>query len=124
MDRTNPTSFDSRRLAKRILIAVAVLLPLPGWPGDASAMCDVIPGTSLEFRGALGTLNRPFSIPGDDGQLVSIRLRPDDCAGVAGFPDLGAPVAEDDYFVTILFKPTNAGPRNAIVLTTEGKHDL
>jgi Tol biopolymer transport system component len=87
---------------------------------DARAMCDVIPGVTAEFRGALGTLNRPFAIPGDDGQQISLSLKPSECDSASpGFLDLpGGTVAEDDYFVTLLFKPPNPGARNAIVLTT------
>ncbi|MEO2191004.1 MAG: hypothetical protein ABGY24_01020, partial [bacterium] len=58
-------------------------------------------------------MNRPYAIPGDDGEIITITLRPDDCSASEGFVD-----PADDYFVTVLFKPPNGGPRNAVVLTT------
>jgi hypothetical protein len=81
-------------------------------PIDATAMCDVIPGVTAEFRGALGSLNRPFAIPGDDGQQITITLKPSDCdAASPGFLDLpGGALPEDDYFVTVPFTPPNGGP--------------
>jgi len=88
---------------------------------SAYAICDVIPGPTAEFRGALGTLNRPFAIPGVTGEQIKITLDFAGCDSASGgFLDLGgAAGAEDDYFVTLLFEPPN-GARNAIVLTTSG----
>ena len=90
-------------------------------PDSAHAMCDVIPGVTQEFRGAVGTLNRPFAIPNDDGEQIAIRLHPGVCEpAAAGFVDLpGGTVPEDDYFVTLLFEPPGAAPRNAVVLVTQ-----
>jgi len=48
-------------------------------PEPTRAICDVIPGVTQEFRGAVGTLSRPFAIPGDDGEQIAIRLRPGIC---------------------------------------------
>jgi hypothetical protein len=45
-------------------------------PAGARAMCDVIPGVTREFRGALGSLNRPFAIPNDQREEIAIRLQP------------------------------------------------
>lgn len=89
-------------------------------PESARAICDVIPGVTAEFRGALGTLNRPFSIPGDVGQQLTVTLDPSECDGASpGFLNLpGGTSPEDDYFVTVVFEPPNGGTRNAIVLTT------
>ena len=76
-------------------------------PLVARGMCDVIPGVTQEFRGALGTLNRPFAIPNDQGEEITIRLQPTGCdAGSLGFVELpGGLLPEDDYFVTVLFEP-------------------
>src|SRR3990172_8670838 len=66
----------------------------------AYAVCDVIPGPTAEYRGALGTLNRPFAIPGDVGQQLEITLKPaqcDDISRTQGFQNLGGGLAEDDY---------------------------
>ncbi len=104
------------------LLSLSVLqLVLPSPSGqDALAQCDVIPGTTKEFRGALGTLNRPYTLPGDVGQQITLALDTDGChAASPGFADLpGGIDPEDGYFVTVLFKPPQGGPRNAVVLTT------
>jgi len=98
------------------------LLALALSPVPASAMCDVIPGAASEFRGAVGTLNRPFAIPGDEGEEIAIRVRPGVCdvtsPGIGDRDDDGA--AEDDYFVSVLFEPTGAAPHHAVVLGTAG----
>ena len=109
------------RIAVPLAIAVAVVLPIQlGGPRDALAQCDVIPGTIQAFRGALGSLNRPYAIPNDDGEEIRIRLDPEGCeAGTPGFVDLPGGIApEDDYAVTIVFEPPRGGPRNAVVVTT------
>ncbi len=74
---------------------------------SAHASCNVIPGVTNEFRGALGTLNRPFAIPNDEGEQITIRLKPMECdTGSLGFVDLpGGAIPEDDYFLTVLFEP-------------------
>jgi hypothetical protein len=89
-------------------------------------MCDVIPGVVQEFRGALGTVNRPYAIPNDDGEEILVRVRPGACdRGSAGFADLpGGVDPEDDYFVTVLFEPPGGGPRNAVVIGTAANRDL
>ena len=113
-------------VARRILswgFALAWLLPLCASllpASSAHASCDVIPGVTQEFRGALGSVNRPFAIPGDEGQQISIALRPDDCSASSGFVSLGGGSVEDDYFVTVLFEPPDGGAVNAVVLTSDG----
>ena len=64
------------RLIRWVQIA-AVVAALAGSPSATHAMCDVIPGPIKEFRGALGSLNRPFAIPGDDGEILTVTLRRD-----------------------------------------------
>jgi len=51
---------------------------------QASASCDVIPGTVKAFRGALGSLDRPYAIPGDVGQDMVVRLDTGGCVGGCG----------------------------------------
>ena len=104
-----------------LLTLLVLLLALPSPSGqDALAQCDVIPGTTKEFRGALGTLNRPYALPNDVGQQITLTLATDGCdAASPGFGDIpGGLTREDDYFVTVLFRPPGGGPRNAVVLTT------
>src|SRR5262245_27113898 len=102
----------------RLLICVAAALACMSPSPVAQAMCDVIPGVTQEFRGALGSLNRPFAIPNDDGEEILIRLRPACEPDSSGFADLpGGLVPEDDYFVTILFEPPGAGAPNPVVLS-------
>jgi len=117
--------------ATRRLHRVALLsLLLAGWSGDAAAMCDVIPGVVAEYRGARGTLNRPFAFPGDVAEQIRIRLKRDPgdplaCeVGRPGFENLNGGIAEDDYFVTVLFEPPALGaPRHAVVLTTAANEE-
>jgi cysteine-rich repeat protein len=95
-------------------------------PSDAAAMCDVIPGSTKEFRGALGSLNRPFAIPGDHGQALIIALDRAGCDHASpGFPDQSTGrTSEDDIFITLLFKPPAGGARNAVILTTQANEIL
>jgi cysteine-rich repeat protein len=86
-------------------------------PASARAMCDVIPGATNVFRGATGSLDRPFAMPGD---VIELRVRPAVCDGEStGLVDLpGGATFADDYQVTVLFEPPGGGPRNAVVVTT------
>jgi cysteine-rich repeat protein len=100
--------------------AAALLAPAP-----ARAMCDVIPGVTQEFRGALGAVNRPFAIPNDDGEEILVRLRPVCEPESRGFADLpGGFAREDDYFATVLFEPPLGGARNAVVVGTAANRAL
>jgi cysteine-rich repeat protein len=103
------------RILRGVALALASLAP----SSAARAMCDVIPGVTQEFRGALGSVNRPFAIPNDDGEEIVVRLRPVCEPDSTGFADLpGGLAPEDDYFVSVLFEPPGAGARNAVVLGT------
>ncbi len=95
-------------------IAALLALTLPGGRG-ALASCDTIPGTVQRFRGALGSVDRPFAAPGIT--YVQVRLQPSVCDGAStGF----IATKVDAYAVTLLFKsPT--GERNAVVLATNCK---
>jgi len=75
----------------------------------AVAACNIIPGTTLTFRGALGTTDRPFAGPGD---VIELRLSPCD-QGSPGFSALGA-----DQVVTLVFSPPN-GPSSIVLLARD-----
>ena len=100
-------------------VACATLLIALVLPSAARAMCDVIPGVTKEFRGALGSLNRPYAIPGDNGEILTLTLQrdpldPNACDGASpGFPATAA-----EAVVTVVFTPP-AGPANAVVLAAD-----
>jgi len=99
-------------------VALAIAAVAAG-PQPAAAVCNVIPGATQEFRGALGTTNRPFASPGD---FVRLALRRKICdTASSGFVDLeGGSIRSDDYAVTILFDPPVSNPvRNAVVLAED-----
>ena len=95
-----------------VLVSVAVHAQI------ARADCNVIPGTVDQFRGALGTVDRPFAMPDD---LVEVTVRPAVCdsasGGVQDWNHDGT-VDADDHVVTLVFTPPNGGARNAVVLAT------
>ncbi len=103
-----------RPLARSARCSLLVALVLLAFAPDASAICDVIPAASSDFRGALGSLNRPFASPDD---FVSVAVRPPACDETStGFVDLDLDGdAADDYRVSVIFTPPN-GAANAIVL--------
>jgi len=72
----------------------------------SEASCNQIPGTSNNFRGSGGSLDRPFAAPGD---RVTVRLSPACDARSPGFDGEASPV------VSIVFTPP-AGARNVVVL--------
>jgi hypothetical protein len=76
----------------------------------ADAACDLIPSASITFRGALGSINRPFSAP---GEIVELRLSPVCDAASTGFATSAA-----DHVVTLVFTPPD-GPRNVIVMSPD-----
>ncbi|MCI0636250.1 MAG: hypothetical protein L0206_20400, partial [Actinobacteria bacterium] len=108
------STLSIRHLVSSLGVA-AVLTAAPF--SDANATCNVIPGATQEFRGAMGVANRPFASPGD---FVRLRVRPAVCdTGSTGFVDLeGGSQRTDDYVVTVLFTPPN-GPANAVLLAED-----
>jgi hypothetical protein len=90
------------------------LLPIALPAPEAAASCNVIAAATQDFRGALGSANRPFASPGD---FVEVRVRPAVCDETStGFVDLdGDGSRSDDHVVTVLFVPP-AGLANATVL--------
>src|SRR5262245_22863559 len=125
LGRTRRPRRSFRHRTATALVARATLAALAGAaigaPSPARAMCDVIPSRVQEFRGAVGSVNRPYAIPNDDGEEILVRVRPGVCdGGSPGFVDLaGGADPADDYFVTVLFEPPRGGPRNAVVLGTD-----
>jgi len=103
------------RGTKRVVLAWAAVL-LAGSP--AFGVCNVIPGVSDEFRGAIGSVDRPFMMPGDEGQQVRVLLDLDGCDQdhAPGF----VPAEETDYFVSLAFKTATPGAANVVVLTAPG----
>lgn len=89
--------------ALRALVVALACLPQP-----AVAVCNVIPGAVGTFRGALGSLNRPFASPGD---VVGVEVRPAVCdersAGLSG--------VAADHVVTVLFEPPQGIARATVV---------
>jgi hypothetical protein len=74
------------------------------------AGCNLIPQAQPAFRGALGTLDRPYAAPGD---FVDVNVRTSLCDGVSS----GVSSDPSNSEVTLLFTPTD-GPRRLVVLTT------
>ncbi|HYD49318.1 MAG TPA: hypothetical protein VEB21_13260, partial [Terriglobales bacterium] len=91
------------------IYAIAAIVVMPLTPSSAAASCNQIPGSVHLFRGALGTVTRPFAGPGD---LVELRLSPS-CDDSPGFSPAAA-----DQVVTIVFTPFDA-PRSAVVLAAD-----
>ena len=73
MPRTRSQAAD-RRVAVGLSVALvcSLLSAL-----ESRAMCDVIPGVTQEFRGALGRLDRPFALPNDQGEILRVSLARD-----------------------------------------------
>ena len=95
----------------KLLLPVFLLASSLLWlPEPAGASCNVIPGVTRDFRGALGVLNRPFASPGDE---VGVLVQPGLCD--AASPGLGDDA--DDLAVTLLFRPPGGGGH--AVVTTE-----
>ncbi len=107
-----------RRVAGSLAVA-AVLLAA----GRASAVCNVIPAATTDFRSGLGSANRPFAGPGD---VVEVRVRPAVCDGTStGFADVDADGSRsDDYVVTVLFTPPNGTPHARVLAESCAGIDL
>jgi Tol biopolymer transport system component len=93
----------------RTLWFVCLALTAGGLRAPAGASCNQIPGTVNRFRGAVGTVDRPFARPGD---RLAIRIGPCD----PDSPDFDADAAA--HVVTIAFRPP-AGPANLVVLAAD-----
>ncbi len=98
---------EYRRLLVSVLAGLTVLLSRAS---IVHAGCNLIPQAQPAFRGALGTLDRPYAAPGD---FVDVNVRPSLCDGTS--PGVGS--FPSDQEVTLLFTPSD-GPRRVVVLTT------
>ena len=100
-----------RQRRERFFI-IAGLIAAVQWAGlvPAAASCNQIPGTVEIFRGASGSVNRPFAGPGE-----FIELRPGLVChpGTAGFE-----AASDDHVISLVFTPT-VGPSRLIVIAAD-----
>jgi cysteine-rich repeat protein len=76
------------------------------------AACNTIPSASRAFRGALGSTDRPFAAPGD---FVELRVQRETCDGASE----GIQPTAAAHVVTLVYAPSDAGPRNVVVLTTD-----
>jgi Tol biopolymer transport system component len=92
----------------------SVLLVLPG--PLAHACCNLIPSAEQTFRGALGTVDRPFASP---GQIVELRVRPAVCDAASPGFSASAPDPGAAYAVSVVFTPPGSGHRNVVVLARD-----
>ncbi len=96
----------------------AAVLGLGAGTPAAFANCNVIPGTVNSFRGGIGSVDRPFAMPGD---LVELTIRPEVCdarsTGVQDWTGNGS-IDANDFVVTVLFEPPNGGAKNAVVVAS------
>ena len=101
------TSVNIGRLSPvhAVLVACALAAAAPG----VHASCNQIPGTVNTFRGAVGSLNRPFARPGD---AIDVRLSPT-CEPARSF----GPTAADNI-VTVVFKPAS-GVRSIVIIAED-----
>lgn len=97
------------------LVLGALICSDVGLPRDARAGCSNIPAPPVSFRGAKGTVDRPFVIPGDTGGPADsggrVTLILDACQPAAAVFD------PNDHVVALIFTPPSGGARNALLLT-------
>jgi len=89
-------------------LTLVMLLASASTPSSSHAACNLIPSAAQTFRGALGSINRPFAGPGD---FVEIGVEPGRCDTTA----LGFGADGDDHVVTVVFTPAGAPPRVAFL---------
>lgn len=89
-----------RRLLPWVRRSTALLCALAAAP-TADASCNQIPGVSNSFRGARGSIDRPFAGPGD---VLEVRFSPS-CDVDADFLDSPA-----EHVVTVFFTPPLGAP--------------
>jgi hypothetical protein len=85
------------------------LLSIVASPRSVRASCDQIPGAVESFRGAQGSVDRPFAGPND---FVTVSLA-GNCAASPGFGEQA-----EDLVVTLVFRPPS-GIDNVVVLATD-----
>src|SRR5438128_701292 len=94
-----------------VVVCLALVLPTTARPA-----CNLIPQAQPAFRGALGTVDRPYAAPGD---FVDVYARQVFCDGTS--PGIGLSSSQNE--ITLLFTPT-AGPKSAVVITTDACANL
>src|SRR5882724_7997636 len=109
-------SFASCRRSMLLVSGAGVALVLLT-AGHAGAACNLIPQAQILFRGALGSVDRPYAAPGD---LVDLDVRSTLCDGTS----TGFTAAPGNHVVTLVFEPLGNGTRRAVVLTTAPCGDL
>jgi hypothetical protein len=98
------------------VLAGALAADLGLRPDPASAGCNVIPSATTARRGAIGTVDRPFSRAG--GTAADLVRMGRACSSPALKDANGdGKIDEHDYVVTVIFTPPRNGPRNAVALT-------
>ena len=106
----DPVRTAHSAFSRPLLPTLAACLLLVLATTSARAACNLIPQTQPAFRGALGTLDRPYAAPGD---FVDVHVRQQLCdetsAGISFDPTQSE--------VTLLFTPPGEDAR-AVVLTT------
>src|SRR5262249_10798670 len=100
-----------RRMATTAAIAVGVIAGIAG-PGYGA--CNIIPAARTSFRGTIGSVDRPFAVPGD---VIPVSLDPSCDASSLGFDSDVAKLT-----VTLIFEPSAAAPHNAVILRTDCAH--
>lgn len=105
-----------RRILVRLGTTLVAVLAVLATASSARAACNLIPQAQPAFRGALGTVDRPFAAPGD---FVDVRVRPEICD--ASSPGIGTLAIEHE--ITLVFTPPGE-KRRAVVLTTSDCGDL
>jgi hypothetical protein len=99
------------------MAAGAALLAFPLGPRGAGAACSDIPRVPETFRGAKGSIDRPYVTPGDttggpEDRSDRVTLTLDACQPAQAVFD------EKTDVVAILFTPPAGGTRNALLLAT------
>ncbi|MCG8589388.1 MAG: hypothetical protein MJE66_08850, partial [Proteobacteria bacterium] len=106
-----------------LLTGTLALSGLALFPTSAAAMCEIIPGVESTFRGARGSLNRPFGIPGQPAAPVAVMLSPGQCdpkRPSARFRDLDEDgTAVNDHYVSLVFQPAGAPPQLLVLAPPE-----
>jgi cysteine-rich repeat protein len=95
-----------------LFVVCAVSVATSVWPTPARSACNVIPSAAKTFRGALGSLNRPFAAP---GEYVEVRVATGRCDSVSSGLTSTDPAS---YAVTVVFTPPT-GDRHVAIVSTD-----
>ena len=108
--RPEPVRRHLTPFLRRPIVLVGACLVAGVAASTAHAGCNLIPQAQPAFRGALGTLDRPYAAPGD---FIDVAVRQAVCDDAS--PGFGFDPTQ--YEVTLLFTPPGEDAR-AVVLTT------